>query len=303
MSSRPRAPRLVCPADGIRLDRFLAEHAGPLSRRRAMAIISAGAVRVNGAPGRKGAILHAGDVVEVAADALDEPALEPETGLALPILYEDTALIAVDKPSGCPSVARRATDRGTVANFLLGYAPETAAAGRTPLEAGLVHRLDTDTSGVLLAARTPDAWSAVREQFRTRAVEKRYLAWVQGRVGEPGARREPIAHHPRTPRLMVACADPTRAARLRARPALTHYRPVRVTRTATLLEIGIVTGVRHQIRVHLAAAGHPVWGDPLYGSQPAARLMLHAAGLRLRHPTTGEPLMIESAPPRDFTAA
>jgi len=296
------ATRFVCDADGVRLDRFITDRTAAGARRRTAAIIAAGAVRVNGRPARKGQLLEQGDVVEIdpAALATAPPAGQPE--LAVPILYEDEALIAVDKPAGMPAVALRDDDVGTVANFLLGYAPETVAAARTPLEAGLVHRLDTGTSGVLLAARTAEAWANVRDQFRRRAVEKRYLAWVDGVVARPGSRHEPIAHHPRRPQLMRACPDADQARDLRARPALTRYQPVDRRGGATLLAIDIATGVRHQIRVHLAAAGHPVCGDPLYGGSAAARLMLHAAALSLRHPLSGTRLSLECLPPSDFTA-
>lgn len=299
-SDRPLPLRFVCAADGIRLDRFLVEHAAPLSRRRAMAIIAAGAVRVNGRPARKGAPLHAGDVVEVDPAAVAEPALTAEPALALPVLFEDAALIAVDKPAGCPAVARHGSDRGTVANFLLAHRPETGAASPNPLDAGLVHRLDTGTSGVLLAACSRAAWTALRRQFAEQTVEKRYLAWVEGRVSAAGERHEPIAHHPRSARRMVACADPQRAAAWHARPAHTRFRPLEVGRRATLLEVTIPTGVRHQIRVHLAAAGHPVWGDPLYGTQPAPRLLLHSARLAVRHPASDRWLAITSPVPADF---
>ena len=161
-----------------------------------------------------------------------------------------------------PAVALRGEDLGTVANFLLAYAPDTLAAGGSPLEAGLVHRLDTGTSGVLLAARTAAAW-----RRRARAISPagggRSATWPGSTATSPApaSRREPIAHHPRRPQAMRACPDAEQARALRARPALTRYRPLERRGGATLLAIEITTGVRHQIRVHLAAAGHPVHGD------------------------------------------
>lgn len=289
--------RLICNADGMRLDRFIAAHAAGFGRRRATAIITAGAVRVNGRAGRKGQTLQAGDVVEIAAAAVAPAEAAPDPALAIPVLYEDDALIAVDKPSGMPAVALRASDRGTVANFLLARHAEMAAAGGTPLEAGLVHRLDTGTSGVLLAARTPAAWRALREQFRRRAVEKRYLALVDGALSAPRTMRDPIAHHPARASAMLVCADAARARALGARPALTTVRPLERRGAATLVEVVIATGVRHQIRAHLAAAGHPVRGDAVYGGAPAPRLMLHAAALGCRHPVTGAALRIDSPLP------
>jgi len=283
-----------------RLDHFISQQWGPLTRRRTRAIIAAGAVRVNGRVARKGRALDVGDVVEVDPAALQEVGPPVEPGLDLLILYEDATLIAVDKPAGMPAVALRGEDRGTAANFLLGRAPETATAGRTPLEAGLVHRLDTPTSGVLLAARTAAAWLAVREQFRTRRVGKRYVALVEGAVTTAGAIDHPIAHHPRRAHAMLVCPDPAQAGRLAARPARTTYRPLAQRGGATLVEVAIATGVRHQIRVHLAATGHPVRGDALYGGGPAPRLLLHATALSLKHPFIGRMVTIESPMPDAF---
>lgn len=305
MPERPRADamRRICNTPGVRLDRFLAANWGPLSRRHTREIIAAGAVRVNGTIARKGLSLRDGDVVEVAADALAATAPRTEPGLAIAVLYEDAELIALDKPAGLPAVALRPSDAGTVANFLLAYAPETADAGRTPLEAGLVHRLDSGTSGVLLAARTREAWMVLRDQFRARQVGKRYVAWIDGAIAGPGSVGDPIAHHPRRPRLMVVCAEPARAARLGARPAHTRYRPLAPRPGGTLVEVQIETGVRHQIRVHLAAAGHPVRGDVLYGGSVAPRMLLHAVELTIRHPADGRTLRIASPLPAAFDTA
>lgn len=296
--SSPRPATCVCATAGTRLDRFVSEHWGPLPRRRTAAIIAAGAVRVNGRVARKGLPLQAGDVVELDARAL-EPGPLP-TAPALRVLYEDAALIAVDKPAGLPSTALAGSPHDAAAHFLLTYAPETAHAGRIPLEGGLVHRLDTGTSGVLLAARTPAAWQAIREQFRLRAIGKRYVAWVAGHVSRAGRVIAPIAHHPRRHRIMRVCADGTHAAQLRARPAHTDYRPLEHHRDATLIEVTIDTGVRHQIRAHLAFVGHPLCGDTRYGGPAAVRLALHAVALRLRHPTDGRWLTLESAAPDDL---
>lgn len=301
--SRTGCAAAVCTVDGVRLDQFVTRHLAPLGRRRVAAIIAAGAVRVNGRRPRKGERLWAGDRVEIAAAVLacGAPVGQPELDVA--ILYDDGVLIAVDKPMGMASVALRNTDRGTVANFLLGYAPETARAGPTSLDGGLVHRLDTATSGVLLAARTPEAWAAVRAQFRGHTVDKRYLAVADGDIRAAGARRDPIAHHPRRAAAMIVCADSARANALGARPALTRFRPLERWREATLIEVSITTGVRHQIRAHLAAAGHPLRGDALYGGSIAPRLMLHASSLGLRHPTTGATLHIASPLPATVRAA
>lgn len=291
---------MICNSAGARLDRFLGEHCGPLTRRQTRAIIAAGAVRVNGRRAHKGDTLRAGDVVEIDRDALTPAVPQGQPELAVPVLYEDDALIALDKPSGMPSVALAGSERDTAANFLLARLPAAATIGGSPLEAGLVHRLDTGTSGVLLAAREATAWAALREQFRQRQVGKRYVALVEGAVVRSGEIAAPIAHHPRRPRLMVVCRDARHAGELAARAARTTYRPLARRGPATLLELTIDAGVRHQIRVHLAALGHPVCGDTLYGAAPAARLMLHAAALRIRHPSSGRALTIESPLPEGF---
>ena len=302
---RPPPPgatrRLVCETSAVRLDRLISEQWGPLTRRRTRAIIAAGAVRVNGHVARKGLALRAGDVVEVDAAALSDQVPRGEAGLAVGVLVEDAAVLAIDKPAGMASVALDGETLGSVANVLLGRAPETAAAGRTPLEAGLVHRLDTGTSGVLLAARSATAWTALREQFRARQVDKRYVAWVEGALTRSGAIDIPIAHHPRRPRVMQVCADPARARALGARAARTTYRPLSRRGDATLIEVTIDAGVRHQVRAHLAALGHPVRGDILYGAGAAPRLLLHAAALRVRHPLDGRWLTIESPLPEAFS--
>ncbi|MGD9762587.1 MAG: pseudouridine synthase [Candidatus Binatia bacterium] len=293
---------VICAIDGIRLDQFIGrEMRGPLGRRHAVAIITAGGVRVNGRRARKGVRLRAGDVVEVDAAALGAGELGAQPELPVAVLHEDATLIAVDKPPGMPSVALRTTDRDTVANFLRAYAPETAEASRSPLEGGLAHRLDTPTSGVLLAARNPAAWAALRAQFSRRAVQKEYAAMVDGDLRDPGVLRWPIAHDPGRAAAMVVCRDPARARLLRARPAMTTFHPIERRGNATLLAIAIPTGVRHQIRAHLAAIGHPVRGDALYGGTPAERLMLHARSLRLRHPATGDMLRIGSPLPPPLT--
>ena len=285
-----------------RLDVFLARHLPQCSRRRAQRAITAGEVRVNGRRARKGDLIRSNDIVQVTEDLITPPALSANPRLTIPILFEDAALIAVDKPAGMPSQALRARETGTVANFLLAQDPAMAAAGTTDREAGIVHRLDTDTSGVLLAARTADAYRSLRQQFSRHEVIKEYLALVESDVAAPGVVRTPIMHDRRNPRRMTtsaACGQDRRA-----RDAATYFRPLERFRHATLLLVQIPTGVMHQIRVHLASVGHPVIGDRLYGRPSAhtTRQLLHASRLSFLHPDTGHPLEISSPAPADFTA-
>ena len=292
----------------LRLDVFLVHSLEGCSRRQARELTDAGLVHINGRPARKGQPVFPRDVVHVAADLREAVELAPQGELPVRILYEDDAVIAVDKPAGMPTHARRLSDRGTVANFLAGRHPESRSASPNPLEAGLVHRLDSGTSGVIIAARTRTAYEALRRAFRERSVHKEYLALVVGDVAQPGRAEAAIAHAPRHPRRMCVCPNPESARALKARAAVTSYRPVTRFGSATLLAVRIETGIRHQIRVHLAGIGHPVIGDPLYGrdiAQPleVSRLLLHAHRVRLRHPETGTPLAAEAPIPADFQSA
>jgi len=303
--ARPDLELVVPEGPARRLDLFLTLTLEGCSRRQARELIDAGAVRVNGRRACKGQPVFSRDVVHVAVDAREPVALAAQPDLPVRILYEDESVVAVDKPPGMPTHARRLHERGTVANFLVGRYPETRSASPNPLEAGLVHRLDTDTSGVMLAARTRVAYDALRRQFRERAVRKDYLALVAGDVAQSGTVNAPIAHRPRHARRMRACPDPESAQFLKARQAVTRYRPVTRLASATLLAVRIRTGVRHQIRVHLAWIGHPVLGDSLYAKRSGpvlspVRLFLHAYRVRLQHPDHSGPLIVKAPVPEDF---
>ncbi len=282
-----------------RVDRLLADALAPASRRTIHALLEAGAIRIDGRRARKGDIVRGERSVEIDAPDLSALAAEPE--LTLAVLHEDARCIALDKPAGRPGHALRANQRGTVANFLAARYPECLAAGANALEAGLVHRLDTDTSGVLLAARDAGAWRTLRTAFGAGEVEKRYLALVAGDVPSGGEIRRAIAADDR--RRVRVLADEAPGAG--ARPAVTRYRPLRRSPVATLVEVEIPTGVRHQIRAHLAAIGHPVLGDGTYGapSPEAPRHLLHASRLAFRSPDGDREIVVESPLPEDFAEA
>lgn len=293
---------LVVPQDSpsLRLDRFVAENLPGASRRRLHGL----AVRLNGRPAKLAATVRPGDVISLPDDALPGE-LHPNAEIALPILYQDEALVAVDKRPGMSSVALAANDTDTAANFIIAAFPEAAAAGG-PLEGGMVHRLDLDTSGVLVAARSAAAYADLRRQFAEHRVAKAYMAMVVGDVAEAGRVEVAIAHDRRHRERMIACVDPAVAERLGARPAATRYQPVVRYGRLTLVRAEIRTGVRHQVRVHLAGIGHPIAGDALYGmgrSPWIERQALHASRVSLAHPVTGRPLEIESPLPADFEAA
>jgi 23S rRNA pseudouridine1911/1915/1917 synthase len=277
-----------------RLDAFVASALPHVSRRVLRRAIAGGEVRVNGrVAAKKGVRLREGD--RVTLPEVPE-AIAPESALALPVLWEDDALVAVDKPGGMRAHALDPRERGTAAAFVRGRWPETATVG-DPLAPGLVHRLDTGTSGVLVAARTPEAWASARAAFRRHAVEKRYLAIVGGGPVPWRTTRVdvPLAHDSRDRRRMTA-APPGR----RAWPAETD-----VELLAALVAATIRTGVTHQVRAHLALLGLPVVNDPLYGGTletalPRGRHALHAERIALPHPADGRRLLITSALPTDL---
>ncbi len=252
--------------------------------------IAVGGVTVNGRVLDKGDKLHAGDVIVVRGlpDGM-ELHVRPDPAVRVDVVYEDAALIAVNKPAGMACHPLDWEEIGTVANGLAARYPELIGVGDGPLMAGVLHRLDGGTSGLVLAARTQGAYEVLREQFRHREVEKRYVALVEGVVSEPGHLEHDLSHQPSCRGRMVEAA---RLARHQCRPmrAVTEYRPVRQFSARTLLEVSIRTGVTHQIRCQLALSGHPVVGDTHYGAAAVAdfpRHFLHAATIRFHHPLTG----------------
>lgn len=290
------AERVVPVAVAGRLDTIVRAALPGLSRRVVRSLIAEGAVRVDGHRATKGARVAAGAVVTLP----DLPAaLAPEPDLAVPVVYQDAYLVVLDKPGGMPAHALDPRQRGTAAASLVARYPETAQVG-DPLAPGLVHRLDTGTSGLLLAARTPEVHATLRAALRARAVEKRYLALVARHPRSATWRADvALAHDPRDRRRMV----PARAG-LRAWQAATALRVVRAAGPHALVEATIRTGVTHQVRAHLALAGHPVLGDELYGGPPVdlppGRHALHAVGLGLPHPATGKPFQVSTPLPPDF---
>lgn len=257
-----------------RLDAFVRRVCPALSRRVAHRLIDDGLVRVNGHVAAKGTRLAAGDRV-----VLPAVRLEPEPDLPVGIVHVDEHLIVVDKPGGMPAHALDPRQRGTVAAFLAGRFPETAGLG-DPLTSGLVHRLDTGTSGLLLAARTPEAHATLRAAFRAGGVAKRYLALVAGAPPPHATIDRALAHDPRDRRRMIAALPGQRAW-----PARTEITTLRSTGDRALVEATLHTGVTHQVRVHLALLGCPVLGDALYGGPDAGlspgRHALHASSIAL----------------------
>ena len=277
----------------IRLDAFIRECLPHLSRRMVDGAIRDGLFSVNGRVSKKGERLVGGDLVRFsgAADLLaSSPLAEHE--LEVPIVYEDAVVLVVDKPAGMATHGFSGADRGTLANFLLARQPELANVGKKSWEPGMVHRLDRETSGVVLIAKTQAAFENLQSQFQRRQVEKIYRALVWGKTPEAGTIDFPLAHAPADKRRMIALTSPRKTGNLRAWTAMTRYRRLAQGRGLSLLEIAMETGVTHQIRAHLAALGHPIIADSLYGAEGAdsfalGRHFLHAYRLKFRHPEHG----------------
>lgn len=280
-------------AAGTRLDRFLSVPLG--SRARAQALIDAGKVSVDGRPRPKRHAVSAGEVIVVdAADAVT-PA-PPGPAVRFEVAYEDDDLLVVDKPAGLVVHPARGHRTGTLAQALAGR----AAGGEDPYRAGIVHRLDRDTSGLLVVAKSDEIHRALKELLAARGLHREYLALVDGRPpARTGTIDAPIGRHRHDRVLMSIDTEDPRDAR-------THFEIERPLPRATLLRVVLDTGRTHQIRVHLAAISHPVCGDPQYGTAGAyglSRQFLHAARLSFTHPVSGEAVDVNSPLPEDLAAA
>jgi 23S rRNA pseudouridine1911/1915/1917 synthase len=270
---------------GERLDAWLAARVPELSRARAKALIEGGLVRVNGYKARKGRALEAGD--RVVLDARPGPTdfhAAPDEALELPVRFECDRFVIIEKPAGAPSHPLREEELGTVANFLVARYPEMKHVGYRKREPGIVHRLDTNTSGLMLAARTRAAFETLRAALAAGAIEKHYLARCQGVLDAPVVIDAPIANDPRNRAKVRACTDPRDVARLGARSARTEVVASRPATGGSLVELVANHARRHQIRAHLASIGHPLLGDTLYGGpphDPPGHHLLHASMIRV----------------------
>jgi len=279
---------------GMRLDAALAARGAAASRSEAQRLIDRGLVTVDGQVRPKSHRVSDGELLEVAPEPVQAPGEAVEAPFE--VAWEDEHLIVVDKPAGVvvhPGAGRR---HGTLVQALAGR----AAGGPDPQRAGIVHRLDRDTSGLLVVAKSEAAHAALQQQIRDREVHRQYLALVEG---HPDARRGTIDaplgrdRHRRT-------AMSTRTARARA--AVTHFEVIEQLPRTALLEVRLETGRTHQIRAHLAAVGHPVCGDSRYGGGASgrrlglARQFLHSAQLMFDHPCTRERVLCESKPPAEL---
>jgi len=285
--------RLTLPADcaGLRFDAALAHALPQYSRSRLRAWIDRGQATLDGRlvpPTRK---VRGGEQVIVNAEVEPHAAAYSPQAIALAVVHEDDALIVVDKPAGLVVHPGSGNWEGTLLNALLHHAPQLSGVPR----AGIVHRLDKDTSGLLVVAKTLPAQTALVRQLAARTVTREYLALAAGDIARPGTIDAPIGRHPRRRTTMAVIAT--------GRPARTHYDVAERFGIATLLRCRLETGRTHQIRVHLASIGHPLVGDPAYGRKPPVafgRQALHAVRLGLIHPVTGTACVWESPLPGDF---
>lgn len=280
---------------GERLDRALAARFPQISRAQLQRLIRSGAVTVNGAAVRPAYRLTPGD--RIAVTFPEEPAVRPEP-LPLDIVYEDDDLLVVNKPAGMVVHPAAHLLSGTLVNALLAHCPQMADVGG-PDRAGIVHRLDRETSGLIVAAKNPETHAALQRQFQRRLVRKTYVALVEGQVSpREGIIEVPIGRDPKDRARMTVSRT--------GRPAITQYRVVELFPQHTLLEVRPHTGRTHQIRVHLAWLGYPVVGDRVYGRRRQTLLpdrhFLHARDLAFTHPVTGEKLAFSAPLPPELTA-
>jgi 23S rRNA pseudouridine1911/1915/1917 synthase len=314
--SRPTTPepaiQVVADRPGERLDILIAR-ACDISRARAHALLLGGAVRFLSLPGspqataatsgrpksreglKPGLKLEGGETFAVVLPP-PEPAVPQAEAIPLTIVYEDAHLIVVDKPAGLPVHPGPGHSGHTLVNALLAHCPDLPGVGGVQ-RPGIVHRLDKDTSGLIVAAKDDRSHNALSAALKAREVHKTYLALVEGRLDPKEALIDaPIGRDPNNRRRMMVSAS--------GREALTAYKVIEEFPGYTLAEGSPITGRTHQIRVHLASLGHPVAGDPIYGhSSPIApRLFLHAWKLGFRHPITGEEMAFEAPLAADLGA-
>ena len=292
----PKGTRHECLTDGRRLDVLLAEATG-LTRSRVAALMADGRCAVAGRTERKaGARPQPGQVAVLEIPA-PRPARPQAEDIPLEILYEDADIAVVVKPCGMVVHPAAGNEDGTLVNALLYHLDMLGGVGGE-LRPGIVHRLDKDTSGLLLVAKNDAAQLALSRQLANRAMEKHYRALVEGTMREDrGFIDAPIARH-RVDRKRMA-VDPA------GRPSQTEWTALIRGRGCTLLDVHILTGRTHQIRVHMKHIGHPVCGDPIYGLSRGVRvprLMLHAYSLTFTHPVTGQAMTFTAPLPEAFLA-
>jgi len=293
----PASLRVPDELAGLRLDQALARMLPEHSRSRLQEWVKSALITVDGAPAVPKDKVWGGERIEVRAPP-DPDTCAPQA-IPLRVMYEDAQILVVDKPAGLVVHPGSGNQDGTLLNALLYHAPALAALPR----AGIVHRLDKDTSGLLVVAKTLPAHTHLTRQLQRRIIHREYLAVVAGIPSAQGVVEAPIGRHPRARTKMAVVAG--------GKSARTLYRVVRAGRGWSLVECRLDTGRTHQIRVHLHSIGHPVVGDPVYGMGASTRELplsarhfprqaLHAVRLELVHPTGGRPMHFQSPLPDDM---
>jgi len=288
--------RFVVDKSGIRFDKFVVEKCSELSRTHAQKLIGEGYITVNGHVTKASLKLNAGDRVDIVIPPTPPSPLSPEA-IPLNIIYEDDDLLVVDKPAGLIVHPAPGHLEHTLVNAILSHFPHLADISDS-LRPGVVHRLDKDTSGVMLVAKNKVAQDNLINQFRTRSIMKAYLVLVKGRLTpERGIIEAAIGRDPSNRKRMAVVTL--------GREARTEYQVIKYTGNYTLLEVVPETGRTHQIRVHLSAIGYPVVGDVVYGVKSAhlSRQFLHACQLGFKLPSTGEYVEFKSELPPDLEQA
>jgi 23S rRNA pseudouridine1911/1915/1917 synthase len=301
-----------------RLDTVLAKRFPEISRAAWKKKIADGDILVNGRPAKKSLLVHKGQSVAVAliSQLAKQTAVVPNAGIALPVVFEDEHILAVAKPPNIPSHPLSLEESQTALNGIVALAPQTAVAGDIACEGGLVHRLDNETSGILVAAKTPEAFASLRALFRSQQATKTYLAIVVGELKNDCEVEFPIAHHASHAKKMVAVGSETPDAlhntfRGTPREARSRVSVQERFRDFTLVSVTISHGQRHQIRAHLAAIDFPICSDSVY-LPPSLRdrclsiiprHALHAWKAHFPHPATNVRLSLEAPLPPDFENA
>ena len=288
--------RLPPTCAGLRLDQALALLLPQFSRSRIAQWIRDGRVALAGVAAQPKTRVGGGEWVDVNPLADPQSAAAAAEAIALDVIHEDAAVLVINKPAGLVVHPGRGNWSGTLLNALLAHAPQLAAIPR----AGIVHRLDKETSGLLVVAKSLEAQTSLVRQLQARTVRREYLALAHGRVARNGTVAAPIGRHPVQRTRMAVAA--------RGRPSTTHYAVLQHFAHATLLRCRLETGRTHQIRVHMQALGHPLVGDPVYGKKRCTdpllaafpRQALHAERLEFTHPASGESVAWQAPPPADL---
>lgn len=289
----PEKLRFIVDRAGFRLDKYIPQRYKELTRSYVQRLIKEGRVKVNNCTAKASSKLNAGDKVIINLPPPSPPSLSPEI-IPLTVVYEDDSLIVIDKPAGLPVHPAPGHPSHTLVNALLAHCPDLPGINGS-LRPGIVHRLDKDTSGLMVVAKKSATQLNLSQQLKSRSMNKRYLVLVRGHLlPQQGTIEAPIARHKRDRKRMAVTYE--------GREACTYYRVVRYLGDYTLVEATLKTGRTHQIRVHFSAIGFPVVGDGVYGvrSPFLARQFIHACTLGFTLPSTGEYVEFNSELPADL---